>query len=476
MLRQTTLAESSQEGTSQQGDAEAELVLDEKMRLEVIEGAIAALMEKYVFPETAQRMGESLRERLQRKEYDSLTSPRAFAQMLTSHLQQVSRDKHLRVRYSAQALPRFGDAQPDAAELKRFQEFARFVNHGFEKVERLGGNIGYLDLRSFMQADLAAETAAAAMTFLCNTDALVVDLRQNGGGHPEMIALLSSYLFDKPTHLNDLYSRPDDNTEEFWTHETVAGTRYGSQKYVYVLTSRSTFSGAEEFAYNLQNLKRATIVGETTGGGAHPTQFHRINDHFGIGVPFARAINPITKTNWEGTGVTPDVVVDASLALKTAHLAAAERLLARSEPLPRKRELEQLIETLRHELDLAKAALTITKERPAEAEAGPELPSTAAGRTLRQFLAAFNTGDLATLERFHREHGGAPDNARQDMGLFRQTGGLNVHKVVRSSDFEIEVLVQAKKDERWLGFSVTVDPQEPYGISNIRARPAAKPE
>src|SRR5262249_35243689 len=152
------------------------------------------------------------------------------------------------------------------------------------------------------------------------------------GGEPEMVALLCSYLFDKRTHLNDIYWRPTDKTTEFWTRDSVAGKRYGA-KDVYVLTSRRTFSGAEEFTYNLKNLKRATIVGETTRGGAHPVEFRRINDHFGIGVPAGRAINPITRTNWEGTGVSPDVDVPAAHALKTAQLMALKKLVeASSDP------------------------------------------------------------------------------------------------------------------------------------------------
>ena len=129
--------------------------------------------------------------------------------------------------------------------------------------------------------------------------------------------MISSYLFDKPTHLNDLYNRKEDFTTQYWTLPYVPGNTL-ADKPAFVLTSKSTFSGAEEFTYNLKNLKRATIVGETTGGGAHPVDGHRIDDHFMIGVPFARAVNPISKKNWEGTGVEPDVPVKASEALDKA--------------------------------------------------------------------------------------------------------------------------------------------------------------
>jgi retinol-binding protein 3 len=156
-------------------------------------------------------------------------------------------------------------------------------------------------------------------------DAIIIDLRENGGGDPKMVAYISSHLFAEPTHLNDLYNRKEDKTTEYWTLRDVPGARLAG-KPVFVLTAKRTFSGAEEFSYNLKNLKRATIIGETTGGGAHPVSGHRIDDHFFIGVPFARAINPISKTNWEGTGVEPDVKVPASEALDVAKKMAAEQI------------------------------------------------------------------------------------------------------------------------------------------------------
>src|SRR5207245_9412556 len=135
------------------------------------------------------------------------------------------------------------------------------------------------------------------------------------------VAMISTYVYDQPTHLNDLYNRKEDFTTQYWTLPYVPGNTL-ADKPGFVLTSKSTFSGAEEFTYNLKNLKRATIVGETTGGGAHPGGVKRISEHFGVFIPSGRAINPVSKTNWEGTGISPDIDVPAAQALKTAHLEA----------------------------------------------------------------------------------------------------------------------------------------------------------
>lgn len=330
-----------------------DLTIDSATRSIVIEAALKKLNDNYVFPETAKKMEQAVRERIGRKEYDQITSAKALATALQNHLQEVSHDKHLRVIYSAEPLPPEGNhREPSPEEMAKQLEFLRTVNFGFEKVERLPGNVGYLDLRGFMPAQFGAETVVAAMNFLANTDALIIDLRRNGGGEPAMVALISSYLFEgEPVHLNDLYFRPDDSTRQWWTLAYVPGKRFGAKKPLYVLTSKRTFSAAEEFTYNLQNLKRATIVGETTGGGAHPGGPRRINEHFAIWVPSGRAINPISKTNWEGTGVKPDVDVPADQALKVAHIAAMNKVLLKVNEPERQGAIKRAIETVQKELD-----------------------------------------------------------------------------------------------------------------------------
>jgi hypothetical protein len=302
--------------------------IDAATRARVIDGAIANLNESYVFPETAKKMEDAVRERQKKGEYDSITDGDDFAKMLTGNFQEVSHDKHLGVNFSAARMPEMPSGPPPADAVTQYHKEMERVNCGFNKVEILSGNVGYLKFDFFADPDVCGPTAVAAMNFLANVDAIIFDLRGNGGGDPKMIAFISTYLFDKRTHLNDLWTRKGDSTDQYWTLPYVPGKHLDS-KPAFVLTSKDTFSGAEEFTYNLKNLKRATIVGETTGGGAHPVSGHRIDDHFMIGVPFARAINPISKTNWEGTGVEPDIKVPAADALITAQKLAAEKLTSK---------------------------------------------------------------------------------------------------------------------------------------------------
>jgi len=304
----------------------ADFRIDAAERARVIDGAIAKLDESYVFPETAKRMADSVRARAKRGEYDDVTNGMSFARMLTDDFQAVSHDRHLRVNFSPSALPERNQTGPTPEQKDQMRRQMERENCGFVKAELLEGNVGYLKFNFFADPEICGPTASAAMNFLSNADALIIDLRDNGGGSPKMVTYMCSYLFSQRTHVNDLWTRKTNSTEEFWTHD-VAGRRLPDNRPVYVLTSKRTFSGGEEFTYDLKNLKRATIVGETTGGGAHPVAGQRIDEHFVIGVPFARAISPITKTNWEGTGVTPDVDVPADQALVVARLMALKKSL-----------------------------------------------------------------------------------------------------------------------------------------------------
>jgi len=299
----------------------------------IVSDVLAALAREldaaYVYPEVARAVTAAVRRCLDDGRYDGLDGE-AFAVRLTADLQEVSGDKHLRVSYRRDPAP---DARADEVARQRWEEYREHgerTNFGVARFERLAGNVALLELREFFAPELGGGVAVAAMNLVAHADALIVDLRRNGGGSPAMVALVTSYLFDpEPVHLNDLYWRREDATRQFWTSAYVPGRRFGREKPVWVLTSRETFSGAEELANNLKQLGRAVLVGETTAGAAHPGDVVRLHASFEAFIPTGRPINPISKGDWEGVGVAPDIDVPAADALRTAHAAALRHVLER---------------------------------------------------------------------------------------------------------------------------------------------------
>ncbi len=335
-------------GQKTASDEPTDRQIDAEFQAEVIDSVAVALNEIYVFPDVAKEMEKHLRKQLKKKAYRDMTSCREFAKQLTEDLQEISKDRHLRVQFmSDEMIKAFaGDTLTDDARERELLQYRR-QNFGFKKLELLEGNVGYVDLRGFHEASGGGATAVAAMNFLAYADAIIFDLRQNGGGSPSMIQLITSYLLDEPTHLNSFYIRKEDTTKQFWTQAWVDGPKM-SDALVYVLTSSSTFSGAEEFTYNLKNLKRGTIIGETTGGGAHPVDGRMFaNLNVGMSLPFGRAVNPITGTNWEGTGVTPDIEVPQEKALDVAHLEALKALIEKADDPDVKHQLDWAIEGMK---------------------------------------------------------------------------------------------------------------------------------
>ena len=306
--------------------------VDRDTKTQVIQFLSNKLLTHYVFPEIAEQIHSNLIRNLECGGYDEITDGEEFALTLTITLQEISKDEHLWVRWHSKPLPEEeGSLLQNKEKLNEFKQKAKLDNYGFHKVERMPGNVGYLDIRYFTRPSWGSgDTAIAAMNFLTNTSALLIDLRKCSGGNPAMVTLVSSYLFDEePLHLNSLYWRDEDFTQQYWTLPFVPGKRY-LKKPVYVLTSGYTFSAGEEFAYNLQKLKRATLVGETTGGGAHPGSPFRLHPHFEAFIPLGRAINPISNDNWEGRGVIPDIPVESKQALTIAHKMALEEIVERN--------------------------------------------------------------------------------------------------------------------------------------------------
>ena len=316
--------------TAQLNAQQKEALLTPKEQQTVVDSIGSKLNANYVFPDIATKMTSSIASKLENGAYKSILDPQKFATMLTADLQAISNDKHLRVNFAPDQIAEQQQtvtAEDSIAFLNRYVNSLKRNNFGFKEVKIMAGNIGYLDLRSFSNVEYAGETAVSAMNFLSNSDAIIIDLRNNGGGSPAMIQLITSYLFgSNPVHLNNFYWRPRETNSQTWSLPHVSGTRSPDTP-VYVLTSGGTFSAAEEFSYNLKHLERATLIGATTGGGAHPGGSVVATDRFMVWVPTGRAINPITNTNWEGTGVSPHIEVPVSEALDVAYMTALESLL-----------------------------------------------------------------------------------------------------------------------------------------------------
>jgi hypothetical protein len=294
---------------------------DAAERQRVIDGVIAILKQYYIDPDVAQKMAEVLLSHEKSGDDDAVTDGAAFAALLTRQLREVSHDLHLEVAYFQNPLPDRPPA-PTPERLARYRAAMEEQNCTFEKVEILPHHIGYLKLNSFPDPSVCESTAKAAMASLNDASAIIFDLRGNRGGYPSMVMLIAAYLFDHPEYM---YTPRENTTERCWTRSPVPGNKL-ADKPVYVLTSARTFSGAEHFSYNLKMLKRATLVGETTGGATDVGNFHRIDDHFGMGIRETRAINPYAEPDWAVTGVEPDVKVKAADALETAVKLAESRL------------------------------------------------------------------------------------------------------------------------------------------------------
>lgn len=316
-----------------------------EIKLAIVDTLAKMVEQEYLFPDKAKAAAKLIREQLRKGAYDSLAWLPDFTSKVTEDLRSVTHDRHLGVwARPTEALQVY--RLPDSVQTQQRLARQRYNNFGFEKIERLSCNIGYLKLNQFVPGEEAAEIAIGAMRVLANSDALIIDLRENGGGYPEMIQLISSYFFDERTHLNSFICPRDGKPEQFWTYAHVEGKRL-SDTPLFILQSDYSFSAAEEFSYNLQALKRATIIGDTTGGGAHDNHTYGLPDlGVEISIPFTRAVNPITGTNWEGVGVIPDIACPDSLAMDFARLEAAKAILPSLTDKRQRRDCQWLIDGL----------------------------------------------------------------------------------------------------------------------------------
>ncbi|MGW7342860.1 S41 family peptidase [Streptomyces sp. NPDC054854] len=288
----------------------------------VIGETIRLLTEHYVFPEPAEQLAALLQRRLAEGAYD-VDDAEELARLVTADLQSVNGDRHLRLKHHADPVsPERGAATLDAMR----KDFESSLG-GVPRVQLLDGEVAVVELAPMLfPLDWAAEPLAAALTLASRAQALIIDLRANRGGDPDTVAFVCGYLLDERTHLNTMHWRGGERSEQSWSLPHVPGARFGGGKPLYVLSSDTTFSAAEELAYDLQQLGRAVVVGERTRGGAHPCQGWTVHPHLEATIPVGRAVNPVSHTNWEGTGVQPDVPCAAADSLARAHELALARL------------------------------------------------------------------------------------------------------------------------------------------------------
>lgn len=297
----------------------AEIVIDKGTRKEVIDTLIAKLNAHYVLPDKARQAEATLRQNLREKRYDNITDGDEFAEVLTEELYQITRDRHMSVMSSPKKVPYDRVVAPPPATKAEWEKRTPFSHRlllniglaigkvGSMKVEHLASNIGYLRITDFPPDFVMDERYATAMNKLADTDGLIVDVRVNQGGLPNTVALLVSYFVDQRTRVNDIWDRTTGMTTQQWTTDRLPGERYGGKKPVVILVGPKTKSAGEDFAYTMQAMKRATVLGELTWGGANPSRPYRVSDYFAALIPSRRTINPITQTNWEGVGVIPDI-------------------------------------------------------------------------------------------------------------------------------------------------------------------------
>ena len=305
--------------------------IDGLTRAAIVDSLTAVIDSVYVLEEPAKQIVSGLRKNLADGEYDNLTDPGEFGRRLFEDAQAISHDGHFGIMAMPPLDPAMAAAEQDEdpADLDRRRRFNKVMNHGFQKAEILPGGVGYVRFDRFADGDEAFRAAAAAMNFVSNSSAVILDLRQNGGGSASMIRFIAGYLFAEKAHLINWDIRAEKKTVQSYSADFVPGQRIIDQP-IYILTSDRTFSAAEEFTFDMKNLDRATVVGDTTGGGGHTVAEYTFNfDGFrmGIRVPYGRAYNPENNEGWEGVGVSPHIAVPADQALEAAHADALGKLI-----------------------------------------------------------------------------------------------------------------------------------------------------
>ena len=412
-------------------------------RRKIAEAFAKRVESSYVLAEPAKQIAKAIRAHAGSGAYDGIATASALAERLTSDARAVQNDRHLRVVLSPGVVPADQDAErpPTPEQKAAARENLRKVNFGVAEAKKLDGNVGYLDLEMFPPLELAKDALDAAVASLADTDALIIDARRHRGGDPATVAHLVSWFVPEGTLINETHTRDNGDVTQYKAGK-LAGPRYG--KKVWVLTSKRTFSGGEELAYDFQALKRGTIVGEVTGGGAHPTRGFRIHDRFMAMIPFSQSINPVTKTNWEGVGVKPDVAVAADEALQVAHAAALKAL---------------------------------DRTPTAAAAAKPEVENSAARELLAGWVKSFNEDDVPARRAWLRANSTMPDEqveqyASMDAEIRNGHGAFDIVRFGDVTATSAEAFAKHRKSGMGGRIRIEVDPKDPRKIAKIGLQPA----
>lgn len=278
----------------------------------------------YIDKETYKKVDSLFQNELKKGTFNQLNK-KDFAALLTQKLRTTVKDEHFFVKYLDNYIPEKQMSEKERETLNN--ENNRLENFGFETVQRLPGNIGYINYKGFASPEASERTLAATMDFVANTHSLIIDLRENGGGENGMLLLFLSYFFDQKTDLYTTWFRHDQKTVTDSTQTKVSGQKYLHKK-IYILTSKKTFSAGEAVAYFLQQYKLAEVIGEKTGGAANPVDHFMVQNQYLLLVPAGKITSLATGKNWEHTGVIPDQEVKSEDALKTAHSAILKNILA----------------------------------------------------------------------------------------------------------------------------------------------------
>ncbi|MGK9124267.1 S41 family peptidase [Olivibacter sp. SA151] len=313
----------------------------------LIDSISLTLKNHYVFPEKAAIIEQHLKKQFSAKAYEGITDPKKLLTILNNDIRLVHIDLHMGMDYDPQfANLTQGEMKPSKDEIAQYELFEKDLNYRLKKAEILTGNIGYLLCNGFTgDVERAKSIVSSALQFLANTRAIIIDLRWNGGGDPKMVSYVESFFFNEKKLINTIIDHSGKDTINYYADPANANGLTLTMP-VYILTSKLTFSGAEDFSYGMQSVNRAIVVGETTGGGAHPRKLFLIGQGVRMSIPFARSWNPYTKTNWEGTGVKPDIPVPADQALLTARKAILEHLIKETNSEEEKKRLNWALNTL----------------------------------------------------------------------------------------------------------------------------------